>query len=254
LTTDAIPDEQWLTTGEAANLCSVARDTVLKWINAKKLPSKQTPGGHHRVPRSALLPLINKRPQATTPEPKTKSIQFCWEYHSEDGKIKGDCLSCVVYRSKTHRCYELAELPVEAGHARTHCLTSCEECEYYALVAGQPVNVLVVSEDKAFQTGMAGQLEAARGEIRFAADEYGCAALIADYRPDFVIVDCAIGPRRCRSLATRLLEDPRIPLVRVILVGDPKELPARPGKSVFACVGRQSTDGLLSTLTANFRT
>ena len=40
---------QHLTTGEAAGLCSVKPDTVLKWIKKGQLRAAKTAGGHHRI-------------------------------------------------------------------------------------------------------------------------------------------------------------------------------------------------------------
>lgn len=49
------PDEKLYTTAEVAETFSVTTETVRDWINAKKLPAIQIPGGQYRIKRSALL-------------------------------------------------------------------------------------------------------------------------------------------------------------------------------------------------------
>ena len=38
-----------MTTGAAARMLGLHRDTVKRWISAGKLPSWRTPGGHRRI-------------------------------------------------------------------------------------------------------------------------------------------------------------------------------------------------------------
>jgi molybdopterin-binding protein len=54
--------EALLTPREAAAEIGVSYATIKQWILAGKLKSKKTPGGHHRVPQSALTPLMNSAP------------------------------------------------------------------------------------------------------------------------------------------------------------------------------------------------
>ena len=53
--------EQLLTPREAAAAVGVSYATIKKWILAGKLETIQTPGGHHRIPESALAPLSSAR-------------------------------------------------------------------------------------------------------------------------------------------------------------------------------------------------
>ena len=50
--------EALLTPREAAAEIGVSYATIKQWILAGKLVSTKTPGGHHRVPQSALGPLL----------------------------------------------------------------------------------------------------------------------------------------------------------------------------------------------------
>jgi molybdopterin-binding protein len=58
-----------LTPREAAASVGVSYATVKQWILAGKLKTNKTPGGHHRVPQSALTPLL----KATPAKPKVQS-------------------------------------------------------------------------------------------------------------------------------------------------------------------------------------
>ena len=51
-----------LTPREAATALGVSYATIKQWILAGKLKSAKTPGGHHRVPQSALAPLLKSVP------------------------------------------------------------------------------------------------------------------------------------------------------------------------------------------------
>ena len=122
--------KDYLSTGEAAELCSVTRDTVLKWIAAGRLPAKRTAGGHHRIPHHSLIPILQGGSTTGSLREETQSspergaalpFQYCWEFYSRNGKVPAGCMECIVYRSGTRRCYELSRLPVEAGHTRLFC-------------------------------------------------------------------------------------------------------------------------------------
>jgi molybdopterin-binding protein len=51
-----------LTPREAAAEIGVSYATVKQWILAGKLITTKTPGGHHRIPQSALNPLVKSTP------------------------------------------------------------------------------------------------------------------------------------------------------------------------------------------------
>jgi excisionase family DNA binding protein len=231
------PDKgkEHLSTGEAAALCAVTPDTVLKWIQAGKITAHRTPGGHHRIPRSVLLPLIEQH------EPAGKStdggeFQYCWEFNSVSGKIPDGCRNCIVYRSGTKRCYEMTTLPSQAGYVGLFCGGSCEDCDYYHLVKGQRPNVLIVTSDVELKVTLMDDLKDSELNLKFADTEYRCSMFIERFRPDYLVVDCSMGPKQSRSFCKHLYEDPRIPFVRVILVGDRSHLPSECDKMVFAMI------------------
>jgi len=45
---------------EAAAMLGISYPTVKQWILSGKLPTVQTPGGHHRIAHSALKPFLKK--------------------------------------------------------------------------------------------------------------------------------------------------------------------------------------------------
>lgn len=51
-----------LTPREAAAALGVSYATIKQWILAGKLTTRKTPGGHHRVPQSALKLLLKSAP------------------------------------------------------------------------------------------------------------------------------------------------------------------------------------------------
>ncbi len=51
-----------LTPREAAAALGVSYATIKQWILHDKLKTMKTPGGHHRVPQSALKPLLKSSP------------------------------------------------------------------------------------------------------------------------------------------------------------------------------------------------
>ena len=51
-----------LTPREAAATLGVSYATIKQWILAGKLTTTKTPGGHHRIPQSALRPLMKSTP------------------------------------------------------------------------------------------------------------------------------------------------------------------------------------------------
>jgi hypothetical protein len=80
--------------------------------------------------------------------------------------------------------------------------------------------------------------------------EYRCSMFIEKYRPDYIVIDCSMGSERSRDFAKLLYEDPRIPFVRVIMVGNRSDLPEECDKMVFAVVGGGFDAATLSDLIA----
>ena len=109
-------NSRMLTTGQAAKLCSVTPDTVLKWIHSGALPARRTAGGHHRIDEQDLTQFVGPiRQNSVDKEPapvessETGSTHYCWEYNNGD-EVPTGCQECVVYKMRAQRCYEVAKL------------------------------------------------------------------------------------------------------------------------------------------------
>jgi len=245
--------KELFSTGEAAVICSVTPDTVLKWVRAGKLPAQRTPGGHHRIPRSALMKLVESQHSKLDDRFAGNRLLFCWEYYSQAGTILEGCKNCVVFRSRSSRCYEMTSLPSSAGHSGLFCKNSCEECEYYALMKDQKPSALVVTDRSRLKTSLERDSANIDFNLRVADCEYRCSMLVEQFRPDYVIIDCALGADRTFEFTRLLFEDPRIPFVRIVLAGDRRELPPECEGMVFALIDRHFTVKTLSELIDNPR-
>jgi excisionase family DNA binding protein len=245
-----LPDKEYFTTGETASICAVTPDTVLKWVQAGKIAANRTPGGHHRIHRSALLEVLKARRHEPSPpkEVSRKPFQYCWEFNATNGNIQDGCRKCIVYRSRAGRCFEMAKLPSEAGHSRVFCTKSCDECEYYEMILGHKPNLLVVTDRDDLRTALEEESKEVDCNIRFTHCEYHCSMVIESFSPDWVAIDCSFGPQRSREFAKNISEDPRIPYTRIVLAGEPKAQLEGCDHIVFAFMQRPFTMAGLNDL------
>ncbi|MHC4606004.1 MAG: excisionase family DNA-binding protein [Planctomycetota bacterium] len=210
----------WLTTGQAAKLCSVTPDTILKWIRKGRIEAVRTAGGHYRISQEEIEALRTvgrkgDRTGAASGEPEPDHLR-CWEYLSENGEVREDCKSCVVYRVRAARCFQMASLGPEVGHARRFCQTSCEDCVYYRRVRGLDTNVLVVSSDGDFVAKMKAD-ESEGMTLRFARNAYEASAAVETFLPAFAVVDRNVIEAGGDGLVGWLTNDQRVPGMKVIL-------------------------------------
>jgi molybdopterin-binding protein len=57
---------------EAAAALGVSYPTIKQWILAGTLKTIKTPGGHHRIPQSALTPMLKSKPTAAARESRER--------------------------------------------------------------------------------------------------------------------------------------------------------------------------------------
>lgn len=236
-------NKDYLTTTQAARLLSVSPDTVLKWVKAGKVKSYRTLGGHFRIPASELDGLAaTKTPVESRPaDPQSPVHQYCWEYLAEGNEIKAECRDCVTFRSRARRCYELRDLPGGLGCLNLMCDTDCADCEYYKLVHGQGLNILILSENGQIISGL-DRLDKSEGyRIRFCASEYEAAVKIQSFRPDYVVIDCAFGMKRTAIICDSLFSDIRIPVARIILSSKTRRIEDYCDKEVFGWIKKPFT-------------
>lgn len=225
-------DSKLLSTGQAAKLCSVTSDTILKWIKKGRLQATRTAGGHYRIHPQDLNA---GAPQEAEDQPSArKSYEYCWEYNNKGGTLTEECTDCIVYRTRAYRCFEVIKLAAEVGHAKYFCRQSCEECEYFNQVHRGRTNVLVVSDNEMLNASLRRDAEGRPLNMEFANCEYACSAMVETFRPDYAVIDCSMGADRSREFASNLLADSRIPFVRVILAAPQGEFPQNCDKEIFA--------------------
>jgi excisionase family DNA binding protein len=219
--------KDFLTTTQAAQLLSVSPDTVLKWVKAGKIESTRTLGGHFRIPRTALdlpNPELDNEIVTLDDTQHYSTYQYCWEYIARGGTMKSECKDCLTYRSRSRRCYELRDLPEGLGCLRVYCKSSCADCDYYKMINGQDLNVILLSESGRLMRDWQQGMVVDDLQIKVIENEYDCASVVQEFRPDYIVIDCALGKRRTASICTHLFNDARIPVVRIILASKTRQL------------------------------
>lgn len=245
-----IIDKEFVSTGRAADLCSVTADTVLKWIKAGKIPANRTRGGHYRILRETLTGIAKSETLTVGSESSSRPFHFCWEYYEKNGDFSEKCRECIVYRSRAKRCYEIGKLPTEAGHAHVFCQGSCNDCEYFRVVRGQRLNLLVITDQTELTAQLEGQIGRTDFNLRLVDNEYRCSMVIENFRPDYVVIDSSIGQARCKNFAKYLSEDPRVPFMKIILAGKIEDMPAECDKMIFATISKPFSIAELENLMA----
>jgi hypothetical protein len=115
----------------------------------------------------------------------------------------------------------MARLGPEVGHARRFCQSSCQDCVYYRRVQGLATGVLVITPDEHVIESLYRE-QHPNLAFRGARNAYEASAIVQDFRPAFAVVDEVLlaGPES--DLADSLANDPRIPGLRIILMGSPR--------------------------------
>ncbi|MBI5117517.1 excisionase family DNA-binding protein [Candidatus Poribacteria bacterium] len=200
-------------------MLSVTPDTVVKWIRRGKLKAMKTAGGHYRIPHDSVASLLPAARDIADNEhmPSKRPPVPCWEYNAAAGKIKENCRSCLVFKAKGSRCYDVGRVLREKGEGATCCQTDCEECSYYREQRQRPINVLVFTDNALLRGILTKQASSTRFRFQFASCEYDCSLVVDSFRPEYVIVDCVTDLEKCEELCRHLACDPRIPGVEIIL-------------------------------------
>lgn len=211
---------QYITTGKAARRCSVQPDTVLKWVKKGRLPAIRTAGGHYRIDERDLARFTGMgEPEHFNPLPVLQTdrhILHCWEYFSEDLRVK--CKSCIVYRVRASMCFQLRLAMHGSGHNKAFCKDLCEDCPYSRRVHGMPTNVLVITRNEQ----LIQRLSKRPNEhlvLRYARSGYDSSAVLAFFRPALAVVDVRLLENRCETedLLAALNSDDRAKGMRVVI-------------------------------------
>ncbi|MGD2216691.1 MAG: helix-turn-helix domain-containing protein [Gemmatimonadales bacterium] len=211
-------DGTWLTTGQAARLCSVTSDTVLKWIKRGSLEAVRTAGGHYRIRRQDLAAFLTEGRASPGDLPgharQAPQRLRCWEYFSRGGVVGDECEACVVYRTRAALCFQMAMLGPEIGHARRFCQTSCDDCVYFQRLSGLPTRVLVVTSDSDIVERLRDH-EYEGIVLRFARNAYEASAVVQSFLPGFAVVDQEVCAGGDEGLLASLANDPRLPGLKI---------------------------------------
>ena len=207
-----------MTTGQAARLCAVKPDTVLKWIKKGRLRAVRTAGGHYRVDEGDVALLVS-RDQGRDRQWEDRTAlcsrpMRCWEYMNHGPGT--ECQECVVYQVRAAYCWRLANICRGAGHTKRFCTGVCQECPYYRRVHGLATNVLVITRDETLIQELARRANQTI-DFRFARRGYDASAIISVFRPAFVIFDQAVLEDVGVSLMEALTSDPRTGGARIIV-------------------------------------
>jgi len=210
----------WFTTGQAAQLCAVTPATVLSWIRKGRLEGIRTAGGHYRIKRENLEPLlIEDEPSVDGDrqgESRTASPLRCWEYLSDGKTLRHECEACVAYRTRAAWCFLLAANDSTSSRIGHACPNNCEECAYYRRVLGKPTRVLVVSSDQSLlrplQDGDAPNLA-----LRFTHTVYEASAAAQSFLPAFAVIDGVNFPPEDGGLVESLSRDPCLLGLKIIV-------------------------------------
>ena len=174
-----------LTTGQAARLCEVTPDTILKWITKGRLRGARTAGGHYRINPRDLEPHMTpgrlEEASADTPRCSPEGLH-CWECLGDKGVVQDKCKKCVYYRR----------------------------------VQGLPTNVLVITPDEALLERLSTE-ENDSVTLRFARSAYEASAIAQDFQAAYVVVDEELLAAGEVGLLDHLSTDPRLPGVRIVL-------------------------------------
>lgn len=207
-----------LTTGQAARLCAVKPDTVLKWIKKGRLRAVRTAGGHFRVEQADVALLVSQD-HGHDREWEDRSAlcsrpMRCWEYMNHSPGH--ECHDCVVRQVRAAWCWRVANLIRGAGHAKRFCTGVCQECPYYRRVHGLATNVLVITRDEALIQDLARRANHAI-DFRFARRGYDASAIISVFRPAFVVFDQAVLESLGVTLVEEFASDPRTAGARLLV-------------------------------------
>ncbi|MBF0253571.1 MAG: helix-turn-helix domain-containing protein [Candidatus Omnitrophica bacterium] len=120
---------KFVTTTKAAVLCNVSRFTIMNWVDAGKLKSAKTAGGHRRVLMQDLIRFMreNQLGEIGKTSDADLSIPMCWEFKEFKVSPDHDCGKCLVFKEKANKCFLLVR---EFGAAKVQCRHDCVTCEY----------------------------------------------------------------------------------------------------------------------------
>lgn len=120
-----IPDCEFYTTSQFAELFGVTRFTIRNWVDLGKIKSVTTKGGHRRIPRSEVVSFFRMREGMNK---KSKNhVLHCWQY-AEKIQCRKECQKCLAYIQKIDYCFLAVK---EFGRKQIRCEGYCLDCSYF---------------------------------------------------------------------------------------------------------------------------
>src|SRR5262249_53446132 len=120
---------------EAARMVGVSYSTIKQWILNGKLKTMPTPGGHHRIPETALRPYLAKDKLKPAADSREKFRQI-----SGRNQLVGKVISVRVEGL-------LAQVVLAVGEQRVNSIITAEAVREMGLKKGMTAAALVKSTD-----------------------------------------------------------------------------------------------------------
>ncbi|HVJ05829.1 MAG TPA: helix-turn-helix transcriptional regulator [Candidatus Saccharimonadales bacterium] len=124
-----------LTPREASRLLGISYSTIKQWILSGKLPTVQTPGGHHRVSEASLKPFLSKDKEKAVAESRERYRRV-----SGRNQLAGRIVSLRIEGL-------FAEVVVSIGNAHITAIITANAARELGLKKGDNAAALIKSTD-----------------------------------------------------------------------------------------------------------
>jgi ActR/RegA family two-component response regulator len=74
-----------------------------------------------------------------------------------------------------------------------------------------------------------------------AEGEYECSAMLNEFRPDYAVVDGALGTDVCSRIVDHLKADSRVPFLRIVVLGQLEDIAPECQTGIYAWVNKPCT-------------
>lgn len=124
-----------LTPREAARMLGISYPTIKQWILQGKLPTRSTPGGHHRIAQAALEPFLNRDDERPESESRARFRRVSGR-NQLVGKV-----------AEVHVDGLMAKVVVSVGQQQITSIITADAVRELDLKRGDAVAALVKSTD-----------------------------------------------------------------------------------------------------------
>ncbi|SRR6266568_3941629 len=124
-----------LTPREASRLLGISYSTIKQWILSGKLPTVQTPGGHHRIAEASLKPFLSKDKEKAVTDSRERYRRV-----SGRNQLAGKVVSIRIEGL-------FAEVVVSIGNAHITAIITANAARELGLKKGDNAAALIKSTD-----------------------------------------------------------------------------------------------------------